>query len=220
MWEHKAFAVILLVAGCAAAAAAAAADAPAPSGPKSQPAVAAVRKREKAVEEAERAYRAAVLAAERQAVDELRAAQVAAMKVNNLPEANASDAEIKAAEARIDLLTGKGPAASRVQANRGWQPVGKVKAGQRYRVTAKGTWCIDGKYPRENTTGPDGNGRGGYLEARVGEGKPFRVGSALEFTADADGNLEMEVNDSGSHDDNTGSVDIVVSPVAADRGRP
>lgn len=107
MFRNGVIAALLFAAGALAAGAwaAGAGDAPPPAaGPKSPQAVAAVRKRDKAVDEAERAYRAAVLAAERQAVDDLKAAQAAAMKANNLPEANAIDAAVKAAQARIDAL--------------------------------------------------------------------------------------------------------------------
>jgi hypothetical protein len=97
------WAPLVLALVTAARAAAGAGETPEPPArPKSPQAGAAIRKRDKAVEEAERAYRAALLAAERQAAEDLKAARAAAMKGDNLPEANAIDAGIRVAQARVD----------------------------------------------------------------------------------------------------------------------
>lgn len=97
--------------------------------PKSPQATAALWKRDKAVDEAERAYREALLAAEREAVDDLKAAQATAMKAGNLPEANAIDAEVKAAQARVAELQKPRPKAGDLR-----DYVGRVRAFRYGRV--------------------------------------------------------------------------------------
>jgi hypothetical protein len=75
---------------------------PAPERPKSPPAVTALKDYDKQMHDAEDAFRKAQVAAERKLIDKLKVAMIAATKAGNLSEANAIDAQVKAATARID----------------------------------------------------------------------------------------------------------------------
>jgi hypothetical protein len=181
--------------------------------PKSLAAVSAIREYEKSVHEADEACRHARLLAEMKLVQKLKIAIAAATKAGSLPEANAIDAQMTAANARIaDLTSNKVTPEGKtfvIVAEKGWQPTVKVSAGQRLKITAQGKWCSNINARETTTSDPDGTGDRGWLEGRIGEGQPIHIGSQAEFAAERDGNLQLEMNDS-DRSDNDGSVTVVI----------
>ncbi|MDB5290962.1 MAG: hypothetical protein JWL69_2203 [Phycisphaerales bacterium] len=196
-----------------AAVVAAADETKAPDPPKSPPAVAAIHEYEKSVHDADEAFRHARLLAETKLVQKLKIALTAATKAGSLPEANAIDAQITAANARItDLTANKAQPEGKtfvVAANKAWQPTVKVSAGQWLKITAHGKWCSNINARAATTSGPDGKGDRGWLEGKIGDGQVIRIGSQAEFTVENDGDLLLEMADS-VRDDNDGSMTVVI----------
>ena len=82
-------------------------------------------------------------------------------------------------------------------------------------MAARGKWTYNRN--KNMTAGPEGapkedGGKGtwAHLEGRIGDGPAFKIGASASFVADADGVLEMEMNDP-FHNDNEGSIEVVVA---------
>jgi hypothetical protein len=111
-----------------------------------------------------------------------------------------------------------------IAANACWVNTGlKVTAGQTIVITASGTANTWGGKDISNG-GPDGQPTNmcgavecpriganyGALIGRIGEGETFLVGSYLEFTASAEGDLYLTIND-WECIDNLGSFNVTVT---------
>jgi PA-IL-like protein len=109
----------------------------------------------------------------------------------------------------------------RIEANQAWTDTGiLVRAGEQIAFVANGTVSATGD--RNVTAGADGH-RGvqtpgspvaampvGGLIARIGNGRPFPIGSSRQAIAiPANGRLFLGVNDT-FHDDNTGGFDVEI----------
>jgi hypothetical protein len=125
--------------------------------------------------------------------------------------------EIKDLQAKVALYEAyvKGAFTVKIDARKDWQPALKVKAGSTIHVRAEGIWCINFKARAVNTC--DANGmatrNSGFLEARIDEGRAFKVGKSSTFTATEDGELFFQIHD-GPKMDNDGvlNVSIQVAP--------
>jgi hypothetical protein len=178
---------------------------------KNKLAKAAIERRDKAVADAESVFKAAVLKANKQLLADLEKAKGAAMRAEDLEEANAIDSLIAETEGEVDGLAFKGLRGV-VNAQKNWQRVAVLAEG-RYRIRAKGSWTSwEG---RIKPFGPDGEAdhedRRGVLEGRFGEdGQPFQVGSDLEFDVTSnETDLFLRMRDLHQYD-NSGSVQVMI----------
>lgn len=199
---------VLLVCACVAA------DEPkAVERPQSAAAVAAIHERDKAIKEAEDACHQAEIKAERAMIAKLKVALVAATKAGNLSEANAIDAQIKAATARVDGVNGKSLVFA-VKAEKPWQRVANFSAGD-YVITAQGKWKWGAHAGEE--CGPNGSdeksvgGKGvGALLVKVGE-KQSLAGEQTTIHVESDGtSVSFQMNDD-TFDDNQGSLTVTIA---------
>ena len=185
--------------------------------PKSAKAKAARTKFDAAMRKADEDWKQAATAAHRAYLKDVEVALKLAGTSGDAAETAAVAAEVERAKrALADLDRRQRPAkavrSGRVFAVKPWQPVMRVKKGQRLLITAAGKWSI----AADVSSGPDGaelqyRGRPfGQLLARVGE-EVFAVGSMAEITVPADGVMEMFCNDGldGAHD-NAGHVDVTI----------
>ena len=213
MLRHLTISIVAFILASANAANTRAADDHAePAQPESPSAKAAIDKANRAVGEAERAYRHALTTAKKQLIQDLKASQSTAMKATNLTEANAIAATIKKTEADLTAIEGE---KFTIKATEEWQQTIAVKRGQSVYVIARGKWSYN-RY-KNLTAGPDGVPKDdgtketwGHLEGRIGNGPAFKIGTSVNFVADADGILEMEMHDP-FHNDNEGSIDVVIA---------
>jgi hypothetical protein len=178
---------------------------------------AAVAKHDAAVKRAETAYKKALTDADRQEVADLEVALRHAMDTKQLDEANALNAEKKAAMDRMAGELGKVEARTfTIYANTDWQPTIQVQKGEKITVRAEGVWqwCV----PRGagGTCGPNGQIDPSqhkvlyYLVGRISQGEAFKIGSAAAFTAGDSGMLSMQMMDTGL-DDNAGNLSVTIS---------
>jgi hypothetical protein len=198
--------------------------------PKSRPAQAALAKRDKAVHAALANYWREVQKANRAAVTDLELALKAALKSENLDEANrikVAIADLKAELADVkQALAGKGTAAKAgkaakvvVPGNEAWTAAGEVRKGDVLVFTATGTWSYNVAEGKQAVVPPGGTlDKGeqrdlGYLQGRVGS-SVFKIGASAEIEVPEDGTLELGMLDS-VHGDNSGSVTVVIKPQGA-----
>lgn len=164
---------------------------------------------------AEQVYRQALIRIHRDLVRELEQAKREAMQSHLLEEANAIQAAIDAARQELDRLEGKPVMQTfTIDAAQSWQPTIEVRAGQRVEIVARGRWTASKNSPAF-TSGPDGiphprtKVHSYYLEGRLA-GTTFPIGSKHTFIADTNGTLEMQQAETGSRDDNEGSVSVSI----------
>ncbi len=103
-----------------------------------------------------------------------------------------------------------------VQAARGWQPTTvAVRAGQRFRYLAQGSWKLDALEAVSADGRPDGKGKlMGVLFANYELSEPFELGAQGTWTAPQDGWLYVRCRDSWSQlGDNSGSVRLTIQRV-------
>jgi hypothetical protein len=180
--------------------------------PKSPAAAQAIKRADAAIGKAEQAYRTAKLAALRQLVSDLRAAMPTATKAGNLDEANAIKGALDRADLELTLLAG---VSFTVRADEDWQRATNVLAGAPVKLRASGQWWASRARRDEYTCGPDGRPDPGtkevrfYLEGRIGDGEPFKIGSSYSMTPDTGGMLYLRMADTGFQD-NGGSLKVVV----------
>ncbi len=183
--------------------------------PRSPAARKALERRDYAVRKAEQEYRRALAEAHRTLIADLETAKAAAMKANQLDEANAIQAAIDAAQADLDAAMGKAQTRTfEIDAARNWQPTVEVRAGQRVEIVSRGRWTAAKSNPAF-MSGPEGiphprtKVHSYYLEGRIGS-KQFPIGARTSFVVEEDGVLDMRQNETGSRDDNEGSVSVTV----------
>ena len=94
-----------------------------------------------------------------------------------------------------------------VRANRAWQWVSEVKAGNILRISADGVWSWNGV----DSAGPGGDEAGWHaLYGRLGpDGEPFLIGSGQWLIARENGVLSMQMEDT-YRTDNTGVVSVSI----------
>jgi hypothetical protein len=184
------------------------------SKPQSPAAVAAMKDYEKSCKAAEDACSQAKCAAAKKLLEKLKVALNVSTKNSNLKEANLIDGEIKAVQQSIAELSIPASEAKTVivYGQKEWQQAAQVRAGQLIRIRAAGKWCWNTSTRQSSTGGPDGITECGWLQARVGDAAPVKIGSHGEFTAPFDGVLQLEMSDS-SHADNDGCVTAQVTIV-------
>lgn len=90
-----------------------------------------------------------------------------------------------------------------------WQHTIKVKRGERITIKASGTW--NWGLGKTANCGPNGESdRGfGWLECRIGGGRPFKVGEEISFIATAGGILSLRMKDDNCSD-NSGCLKVVI----------
>ncbi len=186
-------------------------DAPSP---KSIPAKRALQKHQQAMKAADQAWQKAATEASRTLIRELESAKATAMKSGSLEEANAIQAAIDSAKEELDRLEGKPVVQTLdVVAGDGWVDVSQVKAGQRIKITASGTWCANTTNREKWTFGPEGAVIDGIqygLMAQVG-GREIYIGRGRVIAAPEDGMLRLRLfggsvqNDDGQVIVNVGS---------------
>lgn len=115
-----------------------------------------------------------------------------------------------------------------VNAESGWLRTGyPITAGTTYEITASGGVTLSEQGGLDTVVGPNGfsndcaplegspclvsGGRYGQLVALIGEGDPFPLADAVEFTAKQSGELWLAVNDNEAfYEDNQGAFEVVV----------
>ena len=175
----------------------------------------AIARAEQETRKAEEVYRQELLRIQKALVSELEKAKADAMQRQLLEEANAIQAAIDAAMAELDRLNGKVPSQSLdVAAGVGWVDVTHVKAGQRLKISATGTWCANTTNRERWTFGPEGGVVDGVRYGLVGQvgDQEFFVGRGLVFTVPADGMLRLRLFGGATHNDDGGVSVSVGSP--------
>ncbi len=82
------------------------------------------------------------------------------------------------------------PIRKEIPARGPWHPVGLVEEKEYYTVRAKGGWEYSAAKGAE--CGPSGTRAGKYyLQARIGDGTPFKIGEEKQFQATASGLLQL-----------------------------
>lgn len=190
--------------------------APERAGPKSLKARTALKKYDRAAEQAQAAYRKALADARKALLAELEQAKRAAFANRDEVELRALGEEIARVKLDVAAETTK-PQVVVVSARESWQKAVALKKGQQVRIRAEGSW-VAASNPQAQPVGPEGwttgESRVQYLEGEVGDGAPFLVGSGTNLTAAASGTLYLRMNDT-QFDDNSGAVQAkihVVSP--------
>lgn len=117
-------------------------------------------------------------------------------------------AEKKVNEAEI--VTSRRQRTFAINARDTWQPTVHVNRNQQVTISASGHWRVRGGSDQSGEVGPDGGDGCGWLECKIGNGMPVRVGSTNSFTAKTDGVLFFQMHDS-ILSDNSGSLYVVVS---------
>ncbi len=132
--------------------------------------------------------------------------------------------------ARVKMLTGYARHLPRdirplwgkfqISASRPWQTTLTVHKGDRVTISAEGLWSLKAGGGQRYITTPEGRPFGnnllGNIAVRVGRGEMFLVASEGEFTAKADGVLQMQANDD-SLSNNAGSLTVTVRIEPADK---
>lgn len=193
---------------------------PALEPPKTPKARAARQRLDAAIAKADEARRVAAVAAHKEYVRAMEDALKVAAAAGNTDEVALIAAAIKAGKQQLAELNkrkrGGRPEVKcgKVLANKGWQPVLKVKKGQVLKITATGEWIVNSG--RGLRSGPAGAGEMlegnpvGMLLARIGE-DTIPVGAAAEITVTGSGLLEMKCNDSDGHlEDNAGHLEVTI----------
>jgi hypothetical protein len=112
---------------------------------------------------------------------------------------------------RALLLQGSGPAKTdpiAMSVREPWPFSVKVTKGQKIRITATGRWRI---FPGGRWRGP--NDAAFYLQGRLDDGKPFRVGSDLTLDVKADAILYLGMREGGRYGNNRGEIQVVLERV-------
>lgn len=121
-----------------------------------------------------------------------------------------SDVNASESEGRKESLDSKAPTPLRTEkrifkivAAKPWQATMRVRAGENITITAEGRWTP--RRDRNEMHGPQGRSEfdrtfvmpGVELGALIGRinNKMFKIGATLQFVVDADGILEMRMND-------------------------
>lgn len=134
-----------------------------------------------------------------------------------------------AAQARAEAAKPKIVRTQIYAASQNWTTVMTVRSGQVLKIEAKGEWVAfpkygpcdanGGKYPRTTI------GRMvldteviGYLEAKVGDGSPFKMGTGRgRYVVPGDGALQMRMYDDptwgAAYSDNSGFIEVIVTDV-------
>ena len=101
----------------------------------------------------------------------------------------------------------------RLPAAQDWRATLDVRQGDDIQVSAEGLWTpLPG---RGQSTAVDAEGLTlkatgetiGYLEGRIGDGEPFKIGADLRFTAETSGPLLLRMHDE-NRTDNLGALDV------------
>jgi hypothetical protein len=132
-----------------------------------------------------------------------------------------TDAAILIHSIRLRMVTGMAErsfypslrfAAKDIQAKRPWTAMLPVRQGDDVEITATGLWSAEIGRGQAYVAGPDGKTSPAtgdqpdwYLEGRIGEAEPFKVGSNHRFTAAATGMLQLQMHDA-KRTDNHGHV--------------
>jgi hypothetical protein len=156
-------------------------------------------------------FLAAIRAAREQYLHDLNALFSAAMKSEDLEQANTVKEAIRDAEDSTDE-TGRrrrsaqtrGGTKVTVRAHDDWQRGIEVHKGDRLELIATGEWCLNVNARAEHTAGPDGLRRNGLagpwtlyssLVARIGP-RLYFVGRRIVIHVESDGLLEFRSNTS------------------------
>jgi len=114
-----------------------------------------------------------------------------------------------------------------IQATKAWQDTGiQLKAGSKILIKAKGTWThnntlawygADGRADTFDNKVYVPQAKVGTLVGRIGQGKPFALGSNIQLTSNAVGNLFLTINewpvelDPHGLDDNSGFLEVEIT---------
>jgi hypothetical protein len=93
-----------------------------------------------------------------------------------------------------------------IQANKPWPVSVQVKKGQTVHITASGHWL---RMAGGKKRGPGDKEL--YLQGRLGDGKPFRIGADYQLVIDADSVLYLGVLDTSEYSNNTGQLHAVLT---------
>jgi len=83
-----------------------------------------------------------------------------------------------------------------------------VRKGQKLHITATGRWRV---MPRGKWHGPDGGKF--YLQGRLDDGQPFRVGADITIEIKRDGVLHLGMFEGGKYSNNRGGITVTIEKV-------
>jgi len=201
---------------------------------KNKEAIAAKAKCDKALKDAQDAYIKAQQAAYAEYVKALDKARMDAYKVDNVNEVEALSKEkyrVQEEQKNLEQQSVQPNAVliksvnGKVPATKNWTGIVEVKKGQVVTVEASGVWFVAYKDRGEAgamKNGPDGQKSPhdahnviegapyGALIGKIGNGKPFVVGSSKEFTVQENGMFFLGPNDK-KLDDNDRELEVKVT---------
>ncbi len=180
--------------------------------PNSITALAAINRARIAIRVARQKYQDAVAAARRQEVARLKIAEKHVMQRGNLKDAVLIQKWIAAVQPQIAHGL-----KFRIYATKNWQTTISLRKGESVTISASGRWSTWGKHLRY-ACGPDGLNDPvnhifhGYLEGKIGNGKPFKIGDYAHLRASQDGRLKMQMyNYTGNLANDSGFLTVEVS---------
>jgi hypothetical protein len=168
----------------------------------------AIQRRDKQVAAAEAAYKQALVRATSDCIRDLKVALNITTRQGNLDDAVQIKAEIVRLQGEVDGLTNKlRQETFTISATTMWNKTVTLTKGQVVRVQAVGQWSPNGAKNLGDVTKWPPRGR-------INDGTDFSIGADRTFAAEADGVLQIGIDDGNrpnTYNDNLGSVTVVIT---------